>query len=71
MGVTVNGLAITNSEPDLGEYYQTSLITGRNSFVMEVSSFTDFAAAILEKLKREIEIEHHVHRADLTKGSRT
>lgn len=71
MGVTVNGLAITNSEPDLGEYYQTSLITGRNSFVMEVSSFTDFAAAILEKLKREIEIEHHVNRADHTKGSRT
>jgi Protein of unknown function (DUF1194) len=34
MGVTVNGLAILNSEPSLAEYYRTQVITGPGSFVM-------------------------------------
>lgn len=55
MGVTVNGLAITNEEPYLTEYYRTALITGPGCFVMEVDSFGDFSLAILEKLRREIE----------------
>ncbi len=55
MGVTVNGLAITNEEPSLTEYYRKSLITGPGCFVMEVDSFDDFSLAILEKLRREIE----------------
>lgn len=54
MGVTVNGLAIANEEPDLGQYYREEVITGTGSFAMEVRGFNDFAAAILEKLKREI-----------------
>lgn len=54
LGVTVNGLAITNDEPDLTEYYRTALITGPGCFVMEIDSFRDFSAAILEKLQREI-----------------
>jgi hypothetical protein len=55
MGVTVNGLAITNVEPFLTEYYRTALITGPGCFVMEVDSFDDFSLAILAKLRREIE----------------
>jgi hypothetical protein len=55
MGVTVNGLAITNVEPFLTEYYRTALITGPGCFVMEVDSFDDFSLAIIEKLRREIE----------------
>lgn len=55
LNVTVNGLAITTDEPDLTEYYRSSLITGPGCFVMEVDSFEDFAEAIRLKLKREIE----------------
>lgn len=54
MGVVVNGLAIANEEPDLGQYYRDELITGAGCFAMEVSSFDDFARAIVEKLKHEI-----------------
>lgn len=54
MGVTVNALAIENSEPDLGEYYRTSLITGPGAFVIEVQDFRTFGAAIVQKLEREI-----------------
>jgi hypothetical protein len=55
MGVTVNGCAIMNEEPDLMDYNRTALITGAGSFVMVVDSFGDFSLAILEKLRREIE----------------
>ncbi len=54
MGVLVNGLAISDDEPELANYYRTELITGAGCFVMEINSFSDFSAAILEKLLREI-----------------
>ncbi len=56
-GVTVNGLAIANEEPTLGQYYREELITGPGCFSMEVSSFNDFGTAIVEKLKRELRSE--------------
>jgi Protein of unknown function (DUF1194) len=53
-GVTINGLAITSDDPGLGEYYRLMLIAGPGSFVEEVASFDDFAAALTRKLVREI-----------------
>jgi hypothetical protein len=54
MGVTVNGLAIVNDEPALGDYYHAELITGPGSFVMETQDFRAFGEAIVQKLEREI-----------------
>ena len=54
MGVTVNGLAILNSEPGLDDYYRTNLITGPGSFVIEAKDFRAFGEAIVQKLEREI-----------------
>lgn len=54
LGVMVNGLAIVNAQPALAEYYRDNLITGIGSFVMSVSGFDTFGAAIQKKLIREI-----------------
>lgn len=54
LGVTINGLAITSDDPGLAEYYRLMLIAGPGSFVEEVASFDDFAAALKRKLVREI-----------------
>ncbi len=53
-GVTINGLTITDLEPDLPEYYRRRVITGPDSFVMEIETLDDFAEAIVAKLLREI-----------------
>lgn len=53
-GVTINGLAILNDEPDLGVYYKNQVIGGPRSFVETAKNFADFAAAIRRKLIREI-----------------
>lgn len=53
-GVTVNGLAILNEEPELDLYYQTEVVGGRGAFVIAARDYTDFAEAILKKLIREI-----------------
>jgi len=55
LGITINGLAILNEEPDLKEYYEKYLIGGANAFVDSVWNFDDFADAILRKLIREIQ----------------
>ena len=53
-GVTINGLTIIDDDPDLTAYYLRNVITGPDSFVMEIESLNDFATAIVEKLRREI-----------------
>lgn len=54
-GITVNGLAILNDEPNLDRYYRRELIAGENSFVTVARSYGDFADAMRRKLLREIE----------------
>lgn len=53
-GVTVNGLAILNEEPDLDAFYTRFVIGGPGAFVIAARDYTDFADAILKKLIREI-----------------
>lgn len=55
MGVSVNGLAITDEVPDLQDYYARNVIAGPQSFVIAVEKPEDFSDAIRRKLKREIE----------------
>jgi hypothetical protein len=54
-GVTVNGLAIANEDPDLAAWYANNVISGAGSFVMRAADFEAFAEAIVLKLIREIE----------------
>ena len=54
-GITVNGLAIVNEEPDLEHYYRTEVIGGPGAFVVAARDYADFSRAILRKLLREIE----------------
>jgi hypothetical protein len=56
-GVTINGLAILNSEPGLGRYFEREVIGGKGAFVIEASDYQDFAAAVLRKLIRELELD--------------
>ncbi len=53
-GITVNGLAILNEEPDLLGHYTSDVIGGPGSFAMECADYADFAEAIRRKLWREI-----------------
>lgn len=54
MGVTLNGLVITDEEPDIATYYQDRVASGPRSFVLSVASFDDFEPAMRNKLIREI-----------------
>jgi len=53
-GITINGLPILSEYPTLDEYYRDNVIGGPGSFVVAVSDFDGFGAAILGKLVREI-----------------
>lgn len=53
-GVTINGLAILDEEPELADYYRRNVIGGPGAFVMSVGSFDDFAVAFRLKLLREL-----------------
>jgi hypothetical protein len=70
-GVTINGLAILNELPLLGGYFRDHLIGGEGAFVMVAQDYTDFAQAMVAKLRREIrsvplsenEVPNSVHKA--------
>ena len=53
-GITINGLAILNEEPDLDRYYVGNVIGGPAAFAAAADGYEDFAGAILSKLLREI-----------------
>jgi hypothetical protein len=53
-GVTINALVIADRNKLLADWYQSEVITGPGSFVMQVNSFAHFADSIVEKLVREI-----------------
>jgi hypothetical protein len=66
-GVTINGLAIINENPEgpyalmhvrppegLPEYYRRNVMGGPTSFVLQVTGFNSFADAVVEKLLQEI-----------------
>ena len=59
-GVTVNGLAILNEDPDLESWYRDNVMSGRGAFVMTADDYVDFADAIVMKLIREIEHEQRL-----------
>jgi hypothetical protein len=52
-GITINGLAVANEEPDLAAWYAANLIGGAGAFAMETPDYAAFAEAMREKLLRE------------------
>ena len=54
VGITVNGLAITNKDRDLVEHYGREVIGGPSAFLVTARNYRDFARAMLKKLVIEI-----------------
>ena len=53
-GITINGLPILASEPQLDIYYRDNVVGGTGSFTIAVESFDTFATGILNKMVKEI-----------------
>ncbi|KIC16984.1 DUF1194 domain-containing protein [Leisingera sp. ANG-Vp] len=54
LGVTVNAIAIEQSEPDLTAYFFENVIRGEGAFVVTAASFADYPSRIRRKLVREV-----------------
>ena len=54
IGITINGLAILNEEPDLTRYYLAGVVGGPGSFLLTAVDFEDFAESMRRKLYFEI-----------------
>ena len=54
LGITINGLAIVNEEPDLLSHYREEVIAGHAAFALETANYQTFAEAILRKLVKEL-----------------
>lgn len=52
--VTVNAIAIEESEPDLTAYFYENVITGDGAFVVTAAGFQDYPEQIRKKLLREV-----------------
>jgi hypothetical protein len=53
-GVTINGLCVLHAEPDLVESYTREVIGGVGGFALACQDYQGFAAAMRQKLVREI-----------------
>jgi Ca-activated chloride channel family protein len=53
-GITVNALAIEESEPDLTAYFYENVIFGEGAFVETAAGFKDYPQVIRRKLLREV-----------------
>jgi hypothetical protein len=53
-GITINGLAVLDQDPHLGDYYASHVMGGTASFVVVAVDYSDYAEAILKKLLREL-----------------
>src|SRR3546814_13010333 len=49
-GITINGLAILNEEPELAGYYIAGVVGGPGAFLLTADDFQDFAVAMRRKL---------------------
>ncbi|KUJ73780.1 hypothetical protein AVO45_14430 [Ruegeria marisrubri] len=53
-GITVNAIAIEESEPDLTAYFFENVIVGDGAFVVTAAGFRDYPERIRKKLLREV-----------------
>ncbi len=52
--ITVNAIAIEESEPDLTAYFFENVIAGEGAFVVSAAGFADYPERIRKKLLREV-----------------
>lgn len=52
-GITINGLAVENEEPELAQWFAANLVGGPGAFAMATPDYAAFAQAMREKLLRE------------------
>jgi hypothetical protein len=55
-GITINGLCILHEEPDLLQSYTEEVIGGPGAFALTCQDYPAFAAAMKQKLAREINV---------------
>ncbi|MDQ2802953.1 MAG: DUF1194 domain-containing protein [Pseudomonadota bacterium] len=55
-GITINGLCVLHEEPDLLQSYVASVIGGPGAFALPCPDYPAFAAAMKQKLAREINV---------------
>lgn len=55
-GIGINGLVIGGGAPPLAGYYRAYVIQGPHAFVERAAGFADFEAAMVRKLKRELQV---------------
>jgi Ca-activated chloride channel family protein len=55
-GITINGLCILHEEPDLLASYTQGVIGGPGAFAVTCRDYPDFAAAMRQKLARELNV---------------
>ena len=53
-GVTINGLCVLHEEPDLVASFTAEVIGGPDAFALPCPDYAAFAAAMRQKLQREI-----------------
>ena len=53
-GITINGVAILNEEPQLDVYYKAFVVGGNGSFALAAHDYADFQDVIVKKLVREV-----------------
>lgn len=53
-GITVNAIAIEESEPHLSDYFFENVIVGEGAFVVTAAQFSDYPERIRKKLLREV-----------------
>jgi hypothetical protein len=53
-GITINGLPILATEPQLDVYYRDNVVGGAGAFTIAVENFDTFATGILNKMVKEI-----------------
>ena len=53
-GVTINGLCVLHEEPDLLQSYTEEVIGGPGAFVLQCQDYDGFAAAMRQKLAKEV-----------------
>src|SRR5689334_5835041 len=54
IGITINGLCVLHEEPDVLERYEAEVIGGPGAFALPCPDYPAFAAAMEQKLAREI-----------------
>jgi hypothetical protein len=54
VGITINGVAILNEEPQLDVYYKAFVVGGNGAFALAARDYADFQDVIVKKLVREV-----------------